>query len=651
MIDKYRLQAATGHGATFLQSVQDWDGGFQSFSSPTLVPFRPVVPYHTTFTPSLILAALGQVQGPAALSVRRKLAAWLLTQKSTHWSFNYWALAAPERTTLPYPDDLDDTFCALIALYQHDPSLIDQTCLGKVVKLLIAAESQVGGPYRTWLTAADAPHIWQDIDLAVNCNIASFLGLVAEPLPNLTVLMEQAIASRDFRSPYYPSPYPLIYYLARAYQGPQTATLASYLIDHQQDGWWGNPLDTALAVSALTRLGRTHQCAPTVQRLLEQQLPDGSWAAQAFCLDPAIRGQKHYNGSAALTTALVLEALARYAPAATDAPPIRGRRDTAANTLHSRISTTALGELGKLSPDLRHHSQVMLERMKQGDTNHEIVLLPYLFTRSLVTAGKAASQHLIHLGLANLYGWTAYTIYDDFLDEEGTPALLPVANTALRYSLQHFRQALPKDSAFQQLVEHSFDAIDGANAWEVARCRFALSNKSVTISRLPDYGDRMRLAERSLGHTLTPLGVLAAAGVAPADPRAQAVQRALKHYLIARQLNDDLHDWEPDLRTGQATYVVTAILRDLCLRPGTYSLAGLLPKMQRQFWHHTLTNICGTITHHTALARQAVATSRLLTQPNIITTLVDAIDESVQRTLQEQAKAESFLAAYRSTNN
>src|SRR5688572_93524 len=124
----------------FLQETQLADGSFESFSSPGTQPFTAKLRYHTTFTPALILGAISSVDDAIAQRVKVKLAAWLVSQKSPYWSFNYWAIGAPERERLPYPDDLDDTFCSLIALRQYDASLVDEACLAHVVKLLIATE-------------------------------------------------------------------------------------------------------------------------------------------------------------------------------------------------------------------------------------------------------------------------------------------------------------------------------------------------------------------------------------------------------------------------------------------------------------------------------------------------------------------------------
>lgn len=639
------LQAAD-KGAAYLRSAQNPDGGFESYSSQSAAPFTPSIIYQTIFSPALILSAISALNSQDATIVRQKTAKWLLAQKSPAWSFNYWAVSAPQRTNLPYPDDLDDTFCALIALYRHDPSLIDEECLGKVVKLLINTETKVGGPYRTWLAPSGAPAVWQDVDLAVNSNIAYFLKLVAQPLPNLTGLMDRTIVSSEFKSPYYPSAYPLIYYLARAYEGPLKQKLAQHILGLRHNGWWGTPLNTALCISALINLGEVKQCDDAIQRLQAAQQPDGSWPAEAFCIDPSIQQKKYYNGSPALTTALAAEALANYARLSVNMPKVSpGNVQTNAD-LRQRIADRARKEIELLEPSLRRPGLAMLDDMIQKDDGHEVILLPHLFNNSLAKPLPGKYQTTLdNLGLANLYGWMAYTVYDDFLDDEGDPKLLSAANVAQRYSLKHFGQALSNPS-FQRLVEKTFDTIDGANARELARCRMAITGRHIVIGRLPSYAKTLDLADRSLGHTLTPMGVLAASGIDLGDQRATAVHRALRHYLVARQLHDDLHDWEQDLRTGLITYVVAAILRDMQVTPGKHTFTRLIPKMQRQMWHHTLPKICKVVSKHTMLARKEAKSSTLLTQSNIVTNLVDKIDEVTAKTLNEQSKAEKFLTSY-----
>jgi hypothetical protein len=641
------VERALRRGVAFLQATQLADGSFDSFSSPTRSPFRPATTYHTTFTPALVLRALGRIDLPAAVPIREALARWLLAQKSPGWSFNYWAKDAPERQDFSYPDDLDDTFCALLALHIHNPALIDEECLGQVVKLLVAAESQVGGPYRTWLTRKNAAAVWRDIDLAVNANIACFLAGVAQPLPNLTQFMKQAIDKQDFRSPYYPSSYPLAYYLARAYNGPEARQLVRYLMKRRVNGAWGNALHTALAISTLQQVEPAIDTARAINSLLAQQQTNGSWPAVAFCFDPNRKGQPHYSGAASLTTAFALEALARHLSKTPQSSTPQARRAATTSPRYARIITIARQELRNLKEPLRTQGLTALQRMESGRSNTEIVLLPELFHASLLPSLQTANARLLtELGLANVYGWTAYTLYDDMLDGHSPPGHLPAANVALRYSLWHFEQALPAHNIFRLLVRRTFNRIDSANAWEVAHCRSLMNGDVLVLKSLPQYPSSLYVSERSLGHALTPLGVLAAAGLNPQDPPARSIERALQHYLAARQLADDLHDWEEDLHAGHLTFVVTTLLREIPIPLGQ-SLPAILPRLQRQFWYHTLPHICQIITKHTRLARQAANKSELLKPRHLIASLVDTIDATTAHTLKEQSKAQKFLNAYR----
>lgn len=291
----------------------------------------------------------------------------------------------------------------------------------------------------------------------------------------------------------------------------------------------------------------------------------------------------------------------------------------------------------------------MLDHMERLQNSREIILLPYLFAQSLMKPPPAHTTLFARLGTANLFGWMAYTIYDDFLDDEGNTRQLSVANAALRRSLLAFMHALPEHAGYQASVLAAFDTIDSANAWELANARFTVSTGRLDITALPDYGSLRVLAERSMGHTLTPLGVLASVGIAPTDPSATHITNALAHYIIARQLSDDVHDWQDDIHAGHSTYVITRILQDMNIQPGRHNLKTLMPAMQRYFWHHTLTALCGDMTYHLKLARSHARQSGVLTPKNCITELCHPIEESVAITLHEQKQAKQFLRSYTAT--
>ncbi|HUC89895.1 MAG TPA: hypothetical protein VMR45_03770 [Patescibacteria group bacterium] len=636
-MSKNAVGAAIDHGLEFIRSVQETDGSFVSHSCRVETPFSCTKKHQTIFIPALILSALSTID--SAQNIRQRLACWLNGQKSGIWSFNYWSKQSPERKTSPYPDDLDDTFCALIGLYMHDPKLVDASALGNIVKLLIANESQVGGPYRTWLAPEDSPDIWLDTDLAVNSNIACLLRIVAQPLPNLDKMLERAIDNRCFGSPYYPSSLPVLYYVARAYRGQKQQALAQYIASLD----WDTPQKCAIAISAANKLGGVSD-PRKIRALLDTQRPDGSWPAEAFCYEPERLGRPYYYGAPALTTALAIEALSCQEHRQAAKQP-RAANSQAKN--YKKLLFLAKQELSRLGDSLRVRSTATVDFMAKSDTTKEILLMPQLFAGSLSKLPEISEETFAQLSMASLYGWMAYTIYDDFLDGEGEPELLPVANVALRDSLEAFERAIPGDSAFQRQVRCTFDTIDNANSWEVTNCRCPVTKNTITIGRIPRYGAGHNLADRSLGHTLTPQAIMVLSGQSLSSTKTASVQSGLCHYLIARQLLDDAHDWEDDVRNGHISYVVAAILLGLHLKPGTYQLDDLVPKLQHQFWHHTLQKTCNHIEQHLNSARQKFDQSQLIKPESPLISLLDKLSTTVKHTRAEQDQAEDFLKAYK----
>lgn len=640
------VETAIKRGLTFLGKNQEADGSFISFSSASMQPFRHLRSWQTTFVPALMLASLTGLGQHRAINVRKKLAAFLLKQRDPNWSFNYWAKDAPEQKTQPYPNDLDDTFCVLAALYLHDPAIINETVLAQVIKVLLSTETAVGGPYRTWLVPPASEPIWQDVDVAVNSNINYFLSLIGSRLPKLDDLMGQAITTNSFSSPYYPSVYAFIYYFARSYGGPHKNLLLRKARRRHKAA--KTDLDRALCLNARLRLGDTQDLTTSVNDLLSGQRRDGSWPAAAFYADPVKNGKLYYNGAPALTTAFVLEALQLYLRAG---QPPSGTVTAATDkdqALHEAVLKLAKNQCQQLGPDLRTVIIQSLDAVANSSNGAEIIGLARHFKQSLAKPpGSTPDGFIETLSLANLYGWLAYTIYDDFLDEEGKPNLVSVANAAMRRSLDCFCEALPSDPDFSLLVRQTFDAIDSANAWELAYCRFEVHDGRLAVGKLPDYGNFSKLAERSLGHALPPMAVLAAGGLKPDDKASQQMLQAFQHYLIARQLNDDAHDWPEDLQNGHITPVVAMLLAELKVKPGSHPLPGLLAQARRQFWHTTLPEICRLMRRHVRLSRQNLSRSGLLKSDNVISGLLDKLERSINDTMSQQSQAEDFLKHYK----
>ena len=215
-------------GIDFLTQAQLPNGSFPSLASPSRTDYTGAITCHSVFSTTLILSSLhGLGDAPSLSSIKRKAADFLLAQKSDHWTFNYWDRGSQQAKDMPYADDLDDTAGALAALTQYDPKLVDGTVLAKLATVLTTLEAEEGGPYRTWLVSENAEAIWRDVDLGVNSNIGFLLALHDVELPSVTALIETALDAGTSTSPYYPTSYPILYFVSRWYRGKATDATSS----------------------------------------------------------------------------------------------------------------------------------------------------------------------------------------------------------------------------------------------------------------------------------------------------------------------------------------------------------------------------------------------------------------------------------------
>jgi hypothetical protein len=322
-------------------------------------------------------------------------------------------------------------------------------------------------------------------------------------------------------------------------------------------------------------------------------------------------------------------------------------------SLQQCILAATRRRMSALSEPLRTAGLTVWEEMRRADRNHEIVLMPQLFADQLHNPVGITEQQLQALGEANFFCWIATILYDDFIDEEGEPARLPIANVAYRLSLQLYRRALAWSplgdpgmvSRRYAYVERMYNAVDRANAWEVIHTRAQVANGAITIGTLPHYGNRVVLADRAFGHTIGPmLLVRQLPDVRPQQVR--LVQSALRHYLIARQLNDDIHDWRKDLRAGQLSVVVTDMLQAIRVRPGQYDLEALVARLERRFLYRGLDRQCIRLIEHVHACRRALATSGLTKPKGGFMRLVDDLEASAVEAQRIRADEQAFLEAY-----
>jgi len=512
--------------------------------------------------------------------------------------------------------DASEVYSVLGALWKYDPASVKSDWLAGAIQRLVRSEAAVGGPYYAGATIA----------VAANAQIASFIRLVAQPLPNMNRFFADIIATERFEDTEFTC-FGLLYLLT-------TACDCKGLTHYAEGNWlqnadWQTPWHQVVALAILKETVQRPKIRQALLTISQQQQADGTWIGE-----PLTKNTPSSRFSCLVTTALVTEALCTYLYMPAEISPAYWRR--------KRQVAQAAAQLFKVHPrPLRSLALTAIKRVCKADENFEITLLPHFFAHALDSQQRPTSAHCTNLGLANLCTWIAYTIYDDFIDSEGAPAELPVANVAMRASLDCFRAVLPEDVHFQRYVAQVFAGMDEANAWELTNCRFAVHGGSVTITELPKYGRCTVLATRAFAHALTPMAILAQHTPCSVK-QSRHIETAFQHYLIARQLNDDLHDWVKDMQVGQASYVVTAILRDMRIDNEVYDLGVLLPAMQKCFRRTTLPKVCQRLLWHITLSRQQFAKSRLLQKQNDIYLLLDNLEQSAQQSLDKHAKCQTL---------
>jgi len=633
----------------FLEKNQKKDGNFLSFSSTDKKISKDIKKLNSVFSSALILSSLHSLKNTE--KIKNKLANFLMAQKNDFWSFNYWTRNSKESKKFPYPDDLDDTFCALCALSLFDEKIIDGEALAKIVTLLTATEEKEGGPYRTWLIPPNSDTVWKDVDIAVNSNIAFFLSLKGVSLKNINNLIEKSIDKKKYFSPYYPSEYPIIYFISRFYSKKKKEKIIKFLLSKQKkNGAWQNPLNTALSLSSLINLKYK---GPAIKKgfeyLLKSQKENGSWSPYAFCLDPSINGKKYYSGSPYLTTAFCLEAFNKI-----EKPVKKNMKKQKLYELkiYNTVKDNAIERFLELGPELRDAAKNQFKKIIASRRNKEIILLPFYFLSSFKKEKEYTLkeiEHLTELGLANLYGWMAYTIYDDFLDEDGDSATLSVANLCLRNLTEIFTNTEYKNNNFDKFFQQIMDKIDSANSWEIKNCRMKIKDDAIYIpDTLPKYKNYSKLAERSLGHTLGPLAILFFLGYKKNSSETKQVFSFFKHYTIARQLNDDAHDWEEDLKKGHINSSGALILKNLKKRNITkIKKDDFTNKLQIIFWNEVIDIVCEKILFEVNEAEKILKKLKIIRDKKIFSKLLDSPKRAAKKAISEKKESLKFLNSYK----
>jgi hypothetical protein len=315
-------------------------------------------------------------------------------------------------------------------------------------------------------------------------------------------------------------------------------------------------------------------------------------------------------------------------------------------TLENDIFVYVRAEIKTVHEPLKSHMRDLWNMINQADARNEIKMLPAYFADSLqVHPNPLSPQLYADLGAANIFTWMAYTVYDDFFDDEGQAELLPAANTSLRMALHIYSKMYEKSSDFNQKILQSFHKMDAANSWELSECRFEIKNQKILVKQLPNYGNNMILADRAIGHVLGPLTMVDMLSIPEAQQK--SIEKGLRHFLIAKQLSDDLLDWSDDMKKGHINAVVAHILNVINVTPGSYDLAEIIHRMQKYFWSNGQKEISDSILKHLKQSRRYFKRSPIIHfEGKFFLYIFDPLEESVRENEKKAVHQKQFLTTY-----
>lgn len=152
---------------------------------------------------------------------------------------------------------------------------------------------------------------------------------------------------------------------------------------------------------------------------------------------------------------------------------------------------------------------------------------------------------------AQLFLWRALNIYDDLLDGDCQPnkKLLRANNYYRRFLTTHFELHL--SSEYYQLLNKFLSLWEISNQREIKNRQQSLSEQ---IKKLKNNKLNLTtLADKSLILAAGPLALLFCLKYSHKDPVVKEALNFWRYFLSAKQLSDDSHDWEADLKNNLIT--------------------------------------------------------------------------------------------------
>ncbi len=321
-----------------------------------------------------------------------------------------------------------------------------------------------------------------------------------------------------------------------------------------------------------------------------------------------------------------------------------------------QINSLSSKRLRGFSKEFKRCATDVVNRTILGNPDRQMSLMTLYVRQALgSSSGKRfTDEFLTETGLANVFFWTAFIIYDDFWDEDesANPKLLPVANLFARHYVNYFGKILPDKKGFNQFFHDLMDKLDDANEWEMQFCRAKVENGKFFIPEtLPNYRDFSVKFYPAAGHILGPVAMLVKLGYDLDSKEVGQFIDYFKNYLIAMQLNDDVHDWKEDLERGHistAVYLLLVEWKKIYPDREVIDLQSDIKDLEDMFLFKILEPISRNVISRTKRARKALNSLDIFSNPAPLERFIDRNESVANDALTNLEQGNELIQAFKS---
>lgn len=505
----------------------------------------------TLFPIILILNSLNSCSLKRANLLKQEISLSIVKEKSPNNSFNYWRKDSVNYLKEPYPNDLDDTFCAWESLFQFDKEKINECVLLDLSKILLSNQKQTSGPYFTWIVNKNDFSKWKNLDLVVNLNIARFLTSQKISVNGLSEFIDEKILSGNLSSVYYNGELASLYFLSYFYDGRFKNKIKKKLIFYLNQKISDNSI--ILLFIAIIRFGFENLLTENHFKMISiLQEENGSVDSFDFYNYKNQKTGERYYGSKLLSTAFFLELSMLLKKIKLNKKESKLKNDLM-NTFRQRTSFLKDEKIEK----------ILVEKANSiiaGKESDFALFLHRQLIFSLKEKNRVSDKIILRLSLINLFAWIAYTIYDHINDREGDFGKLPIANLAFQLLVKEV-STLPNGAFYFYKIINLFTIMEKNYLEESNFYRFSnqlwLKISEIKESKIKDFS-----YNKSIGQIFSVYFLLDYLKL-----RDKKIILAILRYLILiKQMNDDTHDCFKDLNAGQINSVNYILLKHISFK-------------------------------------------------------------------------------------